>query len=138
MTRPSNRIRASQLRKQATGAETLLWRYLRRRQLGGHHFRRQHRIGPYFVDFACRQSKLVIELDGSQHQDQQQYDRRRDAYIRRKGFKIIRLGNEEVFGDIDAVLNAISQTLERPSGGGTGAPPTRRPRTPQGAGRTWT
>ena len=119
MTKPSNRIRASQLRRQATEAETLLWHHLRRRQLDGYQFRRQHRIGPYFVDFACRQAKLVIELDGSQHQDRQRYDRRRDAYIRRRGFRVIRLGNEEVFSDIDAVLNVIGRALERSSGGGT-------------------
>ncbi len=130
MTSSSNRIRASQLRKQATDAETLLWHHLRRRQLGGHHFRRQHRIGPYFVDFACRRSKLVIELDGSQHQDQQQYDRRRDAYIRRKGFRIIRLGNEEVFGDLDAVLNVIGQALECPSERGTLPPQSLRDSSP--------
>jgi very-short-patch-repair endonuclease len=61
---------ARNLRQNLTGAERLLWSPLRRRQLGGNRFRRQHMIGTYICDFACVEAQLVIELDGSQHLDQ--------------------------------------------------------------------
>ena len=110
-TRPENLNRARHLRQHPTAAETLLWGHLRRGQFAGHRFRRQHRIGPYFVDFVCRRSNLAIELDGSQHDDRQQYDRRRDKYIRSKGYRVIRVGNEEVFENLDGVLEAIALAL---------------------------
>ena len=108
----------------------MLWHRLRRRQVSGHHFRRQHRIGPYFVDFACRRSKLAIELDGSQHDGRQRYDRRRDEYIRGKGYQVIRVGNEEVFTNIDGVLEAIALALEPADGSGTLSPQSLRDSSP--------
>jgi very-short-patch-repair endonuclease len=66
--------RARALRKQATDAERLLWKHLRSRQLDGHKFRRQTPVGPYVVDFLSLEDRLVIELDGGQHADQQEKD----------------------------------------------------------------
>jgi very-short-patch-repair endonuclease len=69
------------LRSTPNAAEQALWSALKARQLAGHKFTRQFPIGPYVADFACREAFLVIELDGSQHQDNADYDQRRDVYM---------------------------------------------------------
>ena len=104
--------RGRQLRRDATLAERLLWARLRRRQMFGHHFRRQHRIGPYFVDFACRRAKLAVEVDGSQHQDRRGYDARRDSFLRSQGWAVLRVGNEDVLHNLEGVLSAIASKLD--------------------------
>ena len=99
--------RASRLRNQATDAERLLWRHLRRRQLAGFRFRRQVPIRGYVADFACLEAKLVIELDGGQHQSQVEYDVRRDARINVEGYRVVRFWNNQVFAETAAVLEVI-------------------------------
>ena len=99
-------------RRKPTEAEATLWRHLRRRQLRGHRFRRQQPIGPYFADFICLQARLIVELDGSQHLDHPDRDRRRDDYLAAEGFRVIRITNDKVFSDIDAVLELILNALE--------------------------
>ena len=93
-------------------AEGLLWHYLRRRQLGGHKFRRQHPVGPYVADFACLARRLVIELDGGQHMEQLAYDRARDEYLRERGFRVLRFWNDDVMRRMDDVLDAIAVALD--------------------------
>jgi len=66
--------RARELRKDMTPAEKTLWRYLRHGQLDGAHFRKQHAVGTYIVDFFCAKSKLVVEVDGDSHAEQVEYD----------------------------------------------------------------
>ena len=73
--------RAQELRHNQTDAEVRLWAHLRAHRLSGVSFRRQHAIGPYVVDFCAPRVKLIIELDGSQHLDQQEYDQERTAYL---------------------------------------------------------
>ena len=107
---------ARYLRQHSTEAEILLWSQLRRRELGGYRFRRQHPVGPYTLDFACLDPRLAIELDGSQHYEDPLRDRRRDAYLRGQGFRTLRFSNHEVFSDLEAVLEAIHQALTE--GGG--------------------
>ena len=103
--------RARALRKQATDAERLLWKHLRSRQLDGHKFRRQPPIGPCVVDFLCLEHRLVIELDGGQHADQQGKDEARSARLAGWGFRVLRFWNHEVLGNTEGVLQAIRDAL---------------------------
>ena len=104
--------RAGELRREQTPAEVRLWARLRRNQLNGVSFRRQHALGQYVVDFCSPSKKLVIELDGSQHIDQAEYDSDRTAYLESQGYRVLRLWNSEVEQDIDAVMRGIANLLE--------------------------
>ena len=86
------RDRARELRKTPTEAERLLWKYLRRRQLIGHRFRRQYPIGSYIVDFFCFEERLAIELDGGHHSQQTEYDTERTAFLESEGVRVLRFG----------------------------------------------
>jgi very-short-patch-repair endonuclease len=101
--------RARELRGNATDAELLLWRLIRRRALGGARFRRQHCIPPYIVDFCCLEAKLVVEVDGGQHGEDEGIarDRKRDAYVRQRGFRVLRFWNNQVFRETEGVLESI-------------------------------
>ena len=81
------------MRKHLTPAEAKIWTIVRRSRLG-HRFRRQHRIGEYIVDFVCFERRLIVELDGAQHEDNLD-DRERDRFLRSKGFRVLRLWNEQ-------------------------------------------
>ena len=102
---------ARMLRSQMTDAERLLWNHLRARRLGGFRFRRQLVIEPYIVDFACIEAKLVVEADGSQHQEQQDRDRERTAYLETLGYRILRFWNYEILNGTQAVLERIHHEL---------------------------
>jgi type I restriction enzyme M protein len=97
------------LRGRATEAERLLWRLLRSRQFLDLKFRRQHPIGPYIVDFYCAHRRLAVELDGGQHftLEGQAYDRRRTAYLARRGIRVLRFTNRELFENTDGVLEGV-------------------------------
>jgi very-short-patch-repair endonuclease len=99
------------LRSDSTDAEYLLWYELRNRALNGYKFVRQFSIGPYFVDFVCRRKKLVVELDGSQHNDNA-YDMRRDAWLNTQGYSVLRFWNAEVLKERKEVLATILAVLE--------------------------
>lgn len=103
--------RARELRRNQTEAERILWQHLRDRRLLGHKFRRQMPIPPYIADFACVELKLIVELDGSQHADQQEYDAQRTAYLEAHGYQVLRFWNNQVMGDIEGVLRAIAIVL---------------------------
>jgi very-short-patch-repair endonuclease len=105
------RIRAQGLRKNPTDAERKLWAYLRLRQLGGYKFRRQHPIGPYIVDFICIQRKLIIEVDGGQHDESKSYHLKRDRWLEKKGFRVLRIWNNEVLTNIENVMEVIASEL---------------------------
>ncbi len=102
---------ARQLRNRMTEAESHLWRHLRRRNIAGYKFRRQHPVGPFVADFVCIEARTVIELDGGQHAEQSAYDGARDAWLRRHGYTILRFWNHEVLGETEAVLEAIWAAL---------------------------
>jgi very-short-patch-repair endonuclease len=106
-----NSERARSLRNLSTDAERRLWQALRNRQLEGAKFRRQHPIGPYFVDFACIEAALIIEADGSQHADQIDYDRQRSVFLSEKGFRILRFWDNEILANTEGVLEAIRTSL---------------------------
>jgi very-short-patch-repair endonuclease len=93
-----------------TDAERRLWSRLRMEQLGVK-FRRQHPVGSYIADFACLLPKLVVELDGSQHQAQEDYDRQRDAFFRAQGFDVLRFPSDAPFSNLEGVLQAILDRL---------------------------
>ena len=99
------------LRNQPTDAEHRLWQYLRRRQLDGCRFRRQHPFGDYILDFACLERKLVVELDGSQHADNVRYDAQRTATLQQAGFFVLRFWNNDVLGNIEGVVDVILAAL---------------------------
>ena len=102
--------RAKSLRKQSTDTERHLWYYLRANQLG-YKFKRQVPIENYIVDFACLEKRLIIELDGGQHSDNQKYDSDRTAWLNRRGFKVLRFWNHEVFQQTESIIEIIIQTL---------------------------
>ena len=103
--------RAWQLRQITTPAETKLWGYLRALREDGINFRRQHAIGSYITDFCCPRKKLVIELDGSQHLEQEGRDNERTAYLRAQGYRVIRFWNNQVMTDVEGVMRAIGMAL---------------------------
>jgi very-short-patch-repair endonuclease len=102
---------ARQLRKLPTPAEKRLWQVLRGDKLNGVHFRRQHAIGKYVMDFCSIKGKLAIELDGSQHLEQSEYDTQRTAYLESQGYKVIRFWNDQVMKDIEGVIRSIEAAL---------------------------
>ena len=107
--RPELKNRRKSLRKSLTPAEAFLWRHLNKRQLEGRKFRRQHSIGPYIVDFYCAKEKLIIELDGEVHNNPmaESYDIKREKYLERLGFSVIRFENKFVFEFLTQVLQEI-------------------------------
>jgi very-short-patch-repair endonuclease len=99
--------RASELRREMTPAERLLWARLRGNRLQGFHFRRQQIIEPYIVDFYCHQAGLIIEVDGDVHAGQQDYDRQREQQLQARGIRVLRFTNREVVNQLDEVLHTI-------------------------------
>ena len=99
------------LRQNLTNAERLLWHYLRNKQLDGYKFRRQQAMGNYIVDFVCLSKKIIIELDGGQHQEQQIYDLQRDNFLQQQGYKVLRFWNNDVFNNCFGVLEKIYAEL---------------------------
>jgi len=103
---------ARHLRQQLTPAEAQLWSVLSRRQLVGLKFRCQHPIGQFIVDFYCPSCKLIIEVDGGIHSQQEAYDEARTEKLQSFGYRVLRFTNEEVLNDLQAVLACIIQTAE--------------------------
>ncbi|MGN6758300.1 MAG: endonuclease domain-containing protein [Thermomicrobiales bacterium] len=111
---------ARDLRRRLTTAERVLWAALRQRQLGGLRFRRQHPVGPYFLDFFCPAGGLVIELDGAVHEATREYDEERTRYLAAYGYRVIRFKNEEVLRNLASVLAQIEQAALTASTRSTG------------------
>ena len=108
MSTPTPRARG--LRRNASDAENRLWYVLRNRQIASAKFVRQFPMGPYFADFACRSAKLVIELDGGQHADSVT-DAARTAYLKLRGYSVLRFWNTDVMSNRDAVVSVIASVL---------------------------
>lgn len=104
--------RARYLRSNLTEAEQKLWHHIRRRQIFGYKFRRQRPIGPYIVDFICLERKLIIEVDGGQHQMQSERDNRRTQWLEAEGYQVLRFWNNEVQSNTDSVLMQIIDALQ--------------------------
>ncbi|TKT80210.1 DUF559 domain-containing protein [Aquamicrobium sp. LC103] len=103
--------RARTLRRQETEAEYRLWGDLRNRLLNGYKFSRQMPVGPYFADFLCREYRLIVEIDGSQHA-LSSHDARRTRYLTTNGYSVLRFWNEEVLRERRAVLETVLAALE--------------------------
>ena len=114
MRGPQPHVRERSLRRQQTEAERTLWQHLRDRRLLGCKFRRQHRIDRFYPDFVCLQARLIVELDGSQHLDQQAYDETRTRRLQQLGYRVIRLWNDDVLLRIDDALAVIAAALVAP------------------------
>jgi very-short-patch-repair endonuclease len=102
--------RARNLRANSTKAELRLWRHLRSRGLMGHKFVRQEPIGPYIVDFVCREQRLVIEVDGGQHATNRR-DLVRDRWLAEHHYRVLRFWNNDVLGNTEGVLEMITAAL---------------------------
>lgn len=110
---------ARQLRLQQTDVERKLWSTLRNRQLAGLKFRRQVPIAAYIVDFYCHECRLVLELDGSQHLAQLEYDDIRTQFLQAQGIRVLRFWNNEILSNIDGVLQKIyTEAFPLPEGEG--------------------
>jgi very-short-patch-repair endonuclease len=121
---PEIKIIAGRLRKQPTESEKILWEYLRKRKLGGYRFLRQHPLYYehnnnnhfFFVpDFYCPELKLIIELDGGIHINQKEKDKNREEILRNRGFKILRISNEDLSDTgilKERILNFINKECE--------------------------
>ena len=105
---------ARQLRHNQTLAETKLWGCLRKRSLGGYRFNRQVSVGPYFVDFLCREKALVIEVDGATHGELSEikHDARRTAFLAAQGLEVCRINNEDIYKNLSGVLDGLLQRLQ--------------------------
>ncbi len=102
--------RARSLRREPTEAERRLWTILRDRQIDGARFRRQHPVGPYVLDFACVAARLAVEADGGQHADSH-HDARRDAFLRARGWRMLRLWNNDILSNTEGVRAVIAMAL---------------------------
>jgi len=111
-----NKLRglAKNLRKQSTHTEDYLWLFLKNRQLEGAKFRRQEPIGKYIADFVSFEYKLIIEVDGGQHIENEKEDKIRDEWFKQQGYEVLRFHNNEVLKNKDGVLEVIREKLLAP------------------------
>lgn len=125
--------KAKVMRSQPTDAEAVLWRHLRAGRLAGAKFKRQQPLGRYIVDFVCFEARLIVEVDGGQH-NENAYDQARDTWLSSQGFVVRRYWNNEVLANLECVLTDILQHTTSPSpsvppprGGREAAAPRRSP-----------
>lgn len=111
-TTKNARRNAKELRRNMTEPERLLWQRLKSQKLG-YKFRRQEPLGPYIVDFLCVDKKLIIEVDGGSHatDEAKEYDKKREAYFRNHGLKILRFENHTVRSNMHGVIDTILHAL---------------------------
>ncbi len=106
---------ARRLRRNQTDAERFLWSKFRARQLNGARFRRQFPLAPYIADFCCEEARLIIEIDGGQHDAGREQDRVRTEFFERRGYRVIRFWNTDVLRNVDGVLEEVTKCLASPS-----------------------
>ncbi|MCX6354538.1 MAG: 2-amino-4-hydroxy-6-hydroxymethyldihydropteridine diphosphokinase [Candidatus Aureabacteria bacterium] len=99
--------RAQELRGSSTDTERELWKHIRREQIGGYKFRRQHPIGNYIVDFVFLKKNIVVELDGGQHRERRIYDEKRTAWLAERGYQVLRFWDNEIYNNIEGVKKVI-------------------------------
>jgi very-short-patch-repair endonuclease len=104
---------AKRMRRDMTLAEIILWKKLKDRKLFADKFRRQHPVGFYIADFYCHKYKLIIEVDGRIHEEQEirERDLNREAELKRLGLRIIRFTNDQIISDINYVISQIKAEL---------------------------
>jgi len=99
------------LRKRATPAEVMLWEEIRNRKLNGLKFRRQYPVSGFILDFYCAEKNLGIELDGSIHDTQKEYDQIREQLISESGIRILRFSNQEIMENLEEVKTKIENLI---------------------------
>ena len=111
---PQLKTRSRRLRKNMTEAEIILWNHIRRKQINGVQFFRQRPIGNYIVDFYAPESKLVIEVDGGQHFEDEgiKYDKARDAYLKGLNLKVLRVSNLDVLNNMEGIVERIIELVK--------------------------
>ncbi len=114
-----NLARARHLRKNLTPAERRLWLILRYDQCDGFRFRRQVPLGPYIVDFVCYEARLIIEVDGGQHNEarEMKYDAKRTQWLEQQGYRVHRFWNNEIMNELHVVKEMMIEFLSTPMGG---------------------
>jgi very-short-patch-repair endonuclease len=112
---PTRTARARRLRRDETDAERRLWYRLRSRQIEDAKFVRQDPIGPYVADFACRERRLIVEVDGGQHATDP-HDAVCDQWLRDRGYRVLRFWNNDVLANTEGVLEAIAAALSETAG----------------------
>ncbi len=134
------------LRRELSLPEAMLWQKLRGGKAGAK-FRRQHPVGPYVIDFYCREARLIVEIDGEAHDraDRPQRDEARLRFLREQGYCAVRIAAQRVIADVDAVAAAIAAIVATPlhqpaagpppRAGEDIKPPMRRPSSPSALGR---
>jgi very-short-patch-repair endonuclease len=129
-TETRSRALAKTLRRSMPSAEVILWSRLKGKQFKGLHFRRQHPIGPYVADFVCMEAMTVLEIDGDQHAmpSAVMHDRARDAFMKGRGWKVIRLANASVYKELNETLEYLARELVVPPSGPVGHLPRKRGR----------
>jgi very-short-patch-repair endonuclease len=110
---PKSLERARVLRKNDTEAERRLWEAIRNRRIGGFKFVRQLPVGPYFADLACRESALIVEVDGATHGTEAEvsYDERRSVFLNAQGYRLLRFWNNDIYKGLPDVCDAILLAL---------------------------
>ena len=105
---------ARKLRKNQTSQERIIWNLLRNQQFQGLKFRRQYPVGDYIVDFICKEIKLIIEIDGGQHNSEEgiEYDLKRTEYLETKGYKVIRFWNNEIDNNLEGVYQSLMDMIK--------------------------
>lgn len=106
---PTLKQKARELRNNSTKTEILLWKFLKGKQMLGYDFHRQKPLGNYIVDFFCNELMLAIEIDGISHINQEEADQLRQKELEKLGVKFLRFDNEEVFYNVDKVLDKIEK-----------------------------
>ena len=116
-SQPWRTNRARVLRDGQSSAEAKLWEHVRERRLGGFKFVRQIAIDQFFADFVCRERKLMVEIDGGTHSTESEVrsDAGRDAELRKLGYRVFRVRNDEVYDNIAGVLETLLAELENES-----------------------
>ena len=111
--KPKRTEQGRRLRRESTKSERVLWGRLRDRRLGGYKFKRQVPIEPFIVDFYCHAANLVVEVDGLTHDGRGEQDEARDRVLEKQGYDVMHVTSDDVFRDIDAVMNGILMRIER-------------------------
>ena len=106
-------ILARNLRKTSTIQEKRMWNLLKNRQFYNLKFKRQQPIGNYIVDFICKEAKIIIEIDGGQHNNSKniEYDNIRTEFLNSLGYKVIRFWNNEIYENIDGVMSKLKEEI---------------------------
>lgn len=109
-----NKEKARNLRNNQTPQEQKIWSIIRNRQFYGYRFLRQYCIGSYIVDFICRSQKIIIEIDGGQHNNPKdiEYDKQRNNYLNSKGYRVLRFWNSDVDSNIEGVYKTLKSEFK--------------------------